>query len=398
MPAANQFHHQPYPSTPSSPVIFRTLNSSIPDNTRFPELHTTLQVGRVILVHGTFMGDDPFGIVETLKSFAKEVPTLAAMLNGIADSFAKHTRPFFAHLARDLGNYTPGFRDRFQQLVGDDPRVELMDPSWSSENHHLARADLAVRLLDQLLQRPLMAGQKTLLWGHSHAGNGFAMLSNLLANDRRAVQKFFSAVGPIEGDHWSRVQRALSSSATPHPLAKSVLVATFGTPVRYGWDTTGVDGLVHLNFHRIFDPQTPERARPLFPLYPLSEVLNATWGDWVQTFAIAGTDVPSLPGARAIQELELLLEGNLEPPVHDWDTRLIASQRVRNACARWKQGTRCHADGINLLVDYQPSGRILFPNISLEAAAMGHGVATSVNWLPAHLDAIVKAFKGVRPA
>jgi hypothetical protein len=394
MPEANQFRHQPYPSKPSAPVVFRSLDSGIPDDRTFPELHTTLKVGRVILVHGTFMGDDPFGVVETLKSFAKEVPALAAVLSGAADSVARHTRPFLAHLARDLGNYTPAFRDRFQNLVGDDPRVELMDPTWSSENHHLARADLAVRLLDQLLQRPLIAGQKTLLWGHSHAGNGFAILSNLLANDRKSVQKFFSAIGPIEGGHWSRVQRALSASATPHPLAKSVLVATFGTPVRYGWDTTGLDGLVHLNFHRIFDQQNPERARPLFPLYSISEVLGATWGDWVQTFAIAGTDVPSIPGARAIQQLELLLEGSLEAPVHDWDTRLIASQRVRDACARWKHGTRCHADGVNLLVDYKESGETLFLGMPIEAAAMGHGVATSVHWLPAHLDAIVTAFQG----
>jgi hypothetical protein len=104
--------------------------------------------------------------------------------------------------------------------------------------------------------------------------------------------------------------------------------------------------------------------------------------------------VPSIPGARAIQQLELLLEGSLEAPVHDWDTRLIASQRVRDACARWKHGTRCHADGVNLLVDYKESGETLFLGMPIEAAAMGHGVATSVHWLPAHLDAIVTAFQG----
>ncbi len=391
MPEANHFQHQSYPPVPSGPVLFQTLDSRT-HAPAFPELHATLKVGRVILVHGTFMGEDPFGIVRTLQSFADDLPAFAKLLRGIADSLAKRTRPMITSLARDLGNYTSGFRDRFQTLVGDDPRIELLDPTWSSENHHFARADLAVRLLDQMLRRPLMGGQKTLLWGHSHAGNGFALLSNLLANDRDSVRQFFQAAGAPQAEHWVRVQQALANAATPHPLANSLLVATFGTPVRYGWDTTGLAGLVHLNFHRVYDSERPERARPLFPPYALPEVLAADWGDWVQTFAIAGTDVPSLPEATAIHSLGALLESGLAAPAHDWDTRLIASARVRDACARWKQGTRCHADGVNLLVDYHESGVRTFPGIPIELSAMGHGVATSIHWLPAHLQAVVHAF------
>ncbi|HAP08086.1 MAG TPA: hypothetical protein DCR20_09675, partial [Planctomycetaceae bacterium] len=67
------------------------------------------------------------------------------------------------------------------------------------------------------------------------------------------------------------------------------------------------------------------------------------------------------------------------------------SRRLRRLCSHWKYGTRCHTDGINLLVDYGPSGKYTFPAIPIEVAVLGHGVATSVHWLPAHLQLVLNA-------
>jgi hypothetical protein len=51
-----------------------------------------------------------------------------------------------------------------------------------------------------------------------------------------------------------------------------------------------------------------------------------------------------------------------------------------------------------MLVDYQPSGQFTFPAIPIELAALGHGVATAVHWLPAHLQLIITALRSSPPA
>lgn len=122
--------------------------------------------------------------------------------------------------------------------MGGEPGVELLSPTWSGQNHHLARADLAVRLLHQLLVRPLLPDQNVLLWGHSHAGNSFALLTNLLANHKSSVAQFFEAAAQGGVAHWDEVRTNLKSALSPHPLARRIFIAGFETPVRYGWDTS----------------------------------------------------------------------------------------------------------------------------------------------------------------
>lgn len=139
MPVGNQFRHQSYPTQPATPPVLHTLQTTPPIPGSASELHTELAVDQVILVHGTFLGDDPFGISATLQALAQDSPGLAsAALNGTAELLLRTTRPILSRSVRDLGNYTADFRDTFQALVGDDPQVELLQPTWSSENHHFA--------------------------------------------------------------------------------------------------------------------------------------------------------------------------------------------------------------------------------------------------------------------
>ena len=390
MPADNRFQHQLYPTEPAVAPIFRVLEAGAVAETDFSRLHTALGIGRVVLVHGTFMGDDPFGIADTLKAVADAVPLLAGQLNRFAELSLEKTRPLTSDLARDIGNYAEGYRIRFQELVGDDPQVELMSPTWSGQNHHLARADLAVRLFHQMLLRPMLPDQKILLWGHSHAGNAFALLTNLLANHKPTVAKFFAAAGQSGQPHWDHVRQHLEAASSPHPLAERVIVVGFETPVRYGWDTAGCANLLHVTFHRRYDEASPLTTKPLFPPHLLNDVVNAKWGDWVQAFAIAGTDVSSAPAKSTNQNLASILEANLPEPRHGLDTRFISPKSVRDVCFRWKAGTRCHADGINLLVDYKPSGDISPMGLPIESVVAGHGVATTLRWLPAHLKLVME--------
>lgn len=391
MPLHNRFQHQVYPTTPAVPPILKTLECVKATDGEFSRLHSAHRVGRVILVHGTFMGDDPLGPAETLKSLASEMPLIAGSLEKLAEILRQNSRPITASVIKDLGNYTPEYRDTFQRLVGDDPQVELLEPPWSSQNHHLARADLAVRLLRQLSERPLPFDQKILLWGHSHAGNAFALLTNLLANDRHAVTKFFDAAGSQSEPHWAGVRNLLLNSPSPHPLAGKLAIVTFGTPVRYGWDTSGCDSLIHVTHHCPYDEANPWIAKPLFPPYSSNEVLNAVWGDWIQAFAIAGTDVTSVPSRVSNERLTSLLEANLPEPQHGLDTRMLATKRLRDTCVRWKSGTRCHSDGQNVLVEYLPSGSLTPFGRPIEISLLGHGVSTSLKWLPTHLSIVTEA-------
>lgn len=388
MPANNRFAHQNYPTHPVLAPRLLTLRCVEPVAGTAAELHTRVRIGRVIVVHGTFVGNDPFAVAETLKSLGSGVPLIGEQLVKMAEMIQENTQPATNSVIQDMGTYTEAFRDQFQMLVGDDPVVELMNPTWSSQNHHFARADLAVRLIHQMLMRPPMPGQRILLWGHSHAGNAFAMLTNLLANERSSVDQFFAAAGEQPEPHWNAVQNELRSVVGPHPLSQSVVIVAFGTPVRYGWDVHGCAQLIHVLHHRPHDPATPFLTKPLFPPQAPQNIVSATWGDWIQAFAVAGTDVVSASTLDENSRLTNLLERNLAEPVHELDTRFIPTARLRNTCYRWKQGTRCHDDGLNLLVSYQPSGESVL-GLPLEFTVFGHGVATTVKWLPAHLQLVL---------
>ncbi len=388
MPAENGFCHQSYPTSVTTPPQFHTLTRADGGDGQYQALHSKLRVSRVILVHGTFVGNDPFAISETMTAVGGNIPALSGVLQKMADSLLQKMPDFTASATKDIGNYTQGFRAEFQRLVGSDPTIELLSPAWSSQNHHFARADLAVQLLHQLIQRPVPAMQRVLLWGHSHAGNAFAILTNLLANQRADVERFFSAVEQ-PSEIWTAVRDHLRSASSPHPLAKQLVIVTFGTPVRYGWDVKGCNQLIHVNYHRPENHPTAITCKPLFPLYPVADVVKATWGDWVQSFAIAGTDVAP-PTSRTVNaRLTEVLEQGLAPPHLDEQVAKIKPPSLQTLCARWTTGTRCHTDGLNLLVQYEPSGLTASFRTPLESTLFGHGVYTTIPWLPAHLELLM---------
>ena len=400
----NKFQHQHYPTTPQLIPVRQQLSVDEAADFDFDQLHASLGVSKVLLVHGTFMGNDPFGIADVLKSLAESMPILSNQIENLANAVLRHTRPLMAGLADDIGNYTAEFCDLFRQLAGPDPQVELLHPTWTGQNHHVARADLAVRILDWLLNQSLNPDDQILLWGHSHAGNGFALVSNLLANDHESVQTFFQAAGDKLPEHWIRVRSALATASSPHPLASHLLVAAFGTPVRYGWDQTGLRSLIHV-LHDCCEPADDTdplgvpphySTHPLFPAHSLPDILTARYGDWVQAFAIAGTDTSTPTSITANERLGKFLEQSLPAPAEEPSgalldpLRMIPTGSLRQLCQRWKTGTRCHSTGLNLLVNYQPSGQSKL-GIPLEQTIMGHGVATTKTWLPAHLKLVIES-------
>ncbi len=123
-----------------------------------PQVLRQAGVEKVVLVHGTFAGNDMIGLTREIARFS---PTLAGHLKQIG-------KQWFDDLVGELGNYTEKFVDCFSSLINP-PALEpipVIRFHWSGENHHLGRADGVMSLLDLLAeehaaQRVLMSGAQS---------------------------------------------------------------------------------------------------------------------------------------------------------------------------------------------------------------------------------------------
>jgi hypothetical protein len=257
-------------------------------------------------------------------------------------------------------------------------------------NHHISRADAAVRLIDALAESAAVqsaaSDQRTLLLAHSHGGNALAIVSNLLGADAEGRVEFFDAARVFHGDAedvardvsaWRRVEQLLSEPS--HPIRSMRLdMVTFGTPVRYGWDTAGCAKLMHVTNHRPGREDATHATR-----YPpnLWRLLLGKEGDFIQQVGVAGTNLPPLPIAwktfLADRRLGRLLERGL--PRH-W---------IRQ---RLKHGMRVPHEGTTLLIEYEDPDRLPFRHL------LGHAVYTRSRWMALHCELIAKHFYGAGAA
>jgi len=334
-------------------------------------------VAAVYLAHGTFVGSDALGV---LSELARVFPSASASVRQVIKRIVDK-------VAGEVGNYTPGFARCFEESIQQpgQPRIPVRLFNWSSENHHLGRADGAVRLINELVSRRFQPPQRVLLFGHSHAGNVFALMSNLLGADRQAVDRFFDAaaiyyrwpvVGCVDIPVWNRV-RELLAAETP-PLAGVPLdMVTFGTPIRYGWDARGYAQLLHFIHHRPAEG-LPEYRAPFPP--KVEDIMAAADGDYVQQLGIAGTNVmPSVFSWRA-----WMADSRLH--------RLLQDETgLSSAAERFKAGTIVPDEGTSLLVDY---GR---PEGSIAEHLAGHAVYTRKEWLLFHAEEVARRFYAAEP-
>jgi hypothetical protein len=375
MPIDNAFRHQTY-SDQLPLAAYELIRPRQPDDPQElrPEVGQRLHqagVERLILVHGTFRGDDALGVVRTLERL---IPSAAGRLRLMSKELVERT-------ARHVGNYSREYARRMAELLRADAHgVRVSRFIWSGENHHVGRADAAVRLLDHLIAEPTTRGSRVLLWGHSHAGNVFALMTNLLGGPPEAVDQFFQTCGPLfrssqvgaaDRERWRRVQKWLLDKRDPADSPQLDIV-TFGTPIRYGWETRGYHKLLHLIHHRPIDGLPEHRTR--FP-FSWDEARTARGGDYLHQLGIAGTDFPpSLVNWRS-----LLVERRLRE-------LLQTGQRRRDLVQRLKVGVRVPDEGNVLLIDYPNDER------HLREQLLGHGIYTSPIWLAYHLDQVVNRF------
>lgn len=338
-------------------------------------------VRQIILAHGTFVGTDALGM---LADLARLFPAASQTLREVIKKLVDHT-------IGETGNYTAEYAQLFERsLAGKDSpaTIPVRLFNWSSENSHIGRADAAVRLIEELAALDLPSDARVLLWGHSHAGNVFAIVTQLLAGNRHAIEAFFAAAKPfyrwpifgtIDLPQWERVRQLLLDHSADDAAAKNRFpqldIVTFGTPIRYAWNAGGYAQLLHVVHHR---PTAGVPAyRTTFPP-TLENVLAAEQGDYVQQFGIAGTNLmPSLLAWRtcwADWRLNRLLEGAISP---------------RDLLARLKSGRRVPDAGTTLLVNYGP-----MPGDITQHHA-GHAIYTRREWLLFHAEEVAKEFYGM---
>ncbi|MEE8607794.1 MAG: hypothetical protein V3S55_09325 [Nitrospiraceae bacterium] len=421
MPQGNNFQHANYSrSNPGDRALIRQFEPGAPpDSLAWRDAMGDLGrrmgaagVRTVLFMHGTVLGTDPFGMQRLdeagglRRGYSRGIPGLEALLalmragsNGLP-SFQggqkpplhddDQTKKLIDDQAGDACNFTAEYVGSFHNAVNRDATRSLICQRflWCCEHHHLGRARAALALLHHLRtlcqESHLGAGDRILVQAHGQAGLVVALLSNLLAPGGSSGRtKFLQALklGIAEAGGENQRSAGLGDIEQLESLLQtgqalnsvSLDVVTFGTSVRYGWDTAGLGRLLHLVNHR---PMRGDGKQWLakMELPQITMEMPITWGgDYIQQLAVAGSDaVPTTPKAQAANRALWEL---LEP--YDGFERWLE-------CAR--KSVRCANDGACLLVDYQDAG-----STTAWDHVYGHAAYTRLNALLFNTTEIVRA-------
>jgi hypothetical protein len=332
-------------------------------------------VRAIVFVHGSIHGSDVFGIqrldeVGGLKrGYSRGVSGLDALLSllregdngitalaaGVKPPFADDdpTKRYLDEQVGEAGNFTSNYAALYQRAISQSVPQPILCRRilWSSEHHHLGRAVAAVRLLDSLRilceTRKLGRGDRILVQAHGQAGLVLALASNLLSpSPITGRSKLLDVIAVYSEQDGQTELAAMARSIEPLLSAQSLLngaaldVVTMGTPVRYGWDPSGLGKILHVVNHRNLrtDGKT-WLAKMELPQITM-EMPIAWGGDYVQELAVAGSDaVPAIEAAKAANKA---LWEMVEP--YDGFERWLE-------CAR--RAVRFPSEGRCLLADYK---------------------------------------------
>ena len=300
------------------------------------------QVALIVLVHGTFAGNDAFGLFDLIEPIHQD----------LTKTLKQHGKTLLNKLAKDVGNYTPKYAAELNTLTNIPCELFI----WSSGNYHLARLrgtlELANNLTKHIVEKHLQ-GQHILLMGHSHAGQLFALLTRFLsdADDVYHIMATDSQLNAAK-QHLLKQLDILNSVQLD--------IVTFGTPIRYAWSTPENTRLLAIVNHR--SDSTP------------SGILSIRDGDYVQHWGITGTD-SFPPNNLSLNDAfdEVLDKGR--------DLTRILSQ----PCTR-----QINSAGDNLFIDYQDHNTDSLDLTHCIKHLFGHGVYTRHDKLQFNLNTIIQ--------
>jgi hypothetical protein len=367
-------------------------------------------VASVIFLHGSLHGTDIFGMqrldkVGGLKrGYSRGVSGLDALLAMMREETSgvpqlpgglkpplqddDVTKTLLDEQISDAGNFTNADVESIKKAINKNLTrpISCIRLLWSSEHHHLGRACAAVRLLDELRklckQQNLGTGHRVLIQAHGQAGLVLALVSNLLCPSpitrRPKLFEILAAYAeqtshPQLVDTIKQIGSLLEATSLLNGVALDIV--TYGTPVRYGWDPSGIGKLLHVANHRNLRTDGKSWLAKMELPQITMEMPIAWGGDYVQELAVAGSDaVPSTESAKAANKA---IWEMVEP--YDGFERWLE-------CAR--RAVRFPSEGRCLLVDYKDSTGSTNPRDHY----YGHAVYTRRHALPFNTREIVRTF------
>jgi len=373
-------------------------------------------VRAVILLHGSIHGTDLFGTQRLdeagglKRGYSRGVSGVDALLasmrggdNGIpslSEGLApplpddEVTKRALDEQVGDAGNFTDEYLAVLRASLNKTltQPIECLRMLWASEHHHLGRTVAAVKLLVDLKAHcdkyRYGQGDRILLQAHGQAGLVLALLSNLLCpspitGKGRLLGILTAYARETNQEKIAALIAAAESLITAgSPLnGTSLDVVTLGTPVRYGWDPSGIGKLLHVVNHRQLrtDGKT-WLAKMELPQITM-EMPLAWGGDYVQELAVAGSD--AIPATEPAKAANKALWEMVEP--YDGFERWLE-------CAR--RAVRFPTDGRCLLADYKDSTG----STNVREHYYGHAAYTRINAMLFNTGEIVQALYSSRSA
>lgn len=309
-------------------------------------------VGVVFFIHGTFVGSDPFDLSRLLE---RGLPRLNKLVvKKIIDQYNRR-KDFFIG---DKGIFSDEYVALFEAAL--EEKVLCRRYTWSSGNHHYARLTATLGLIEQLSSLKQSQGSRLLLIGHSHAGQLFALMTQML-DDFSLAKKLIALA--VKGGFATEPKMVIDSLKILRGL--SLDFVTLGTPRRYLWKLSPKQRALHLINHRGDAIQGGVYGG----------ILGTRDGDYVQQWGIEGSDSlsPVVKHAQINTTLNQYL--GIGFGINHWSSQIRMNKRL-------------HPLGHNLLVDYKDKSR----GINFLTTMFGHGIYTRYHTMLFNLKEIINYF------
>ena len=323
----------------------------------FAHVLNNKNVKLITFVHGAFARKDPLGLLNFLQPLIQNMPHAHDISAKPTDFSEKHLKKF----SSDVGCFTKEYQNIFTSGIGNTSETSLF--SWTGGNYHLARLKGAVDLIADIASKvknsKITKEDRILLLGHSHGGQLFALIT-LFLEDGNIAKKLYEAVEKSPNmQRENLIENLLTIDGIPLDFV------TFGTPVRYKWGEYAHYRLLSIINHRSL-------------VQPMG-LLEIKDGDYIQQWAIAGTDImPPLS--------ELSLNDSLDSSLDKGRDITVFVKRLKRKRRQKEKTTTGNLAGKTILVDYcdnDPNSELFdkpmsFPKLAIKTQ-FGHGVYTVRN-------------------
>lgn len=298
-------------------------------------------VRQMLFVHGTFVGDRPTGLMDVIDVLLSKIPESrllpSKLLEPAKEAVQKHVKSSIDTLLGDIGNFSEEYAAKFGEAIGHDICGKNDRVIWGSGNYHESRLEgtliLADAIAGRVKEKSITDGERMLIWGHSHAGQVFALLTVFLAGGEQA-QALYDFIDKHPHVYPHAKQRLQTNLAVMKDI--NLDFAIFGTPIRYRWGRYDKFRLVPIVNHRSNSSPLP------------SAVLKIEDGDYVQQWGIDGTDAVAPNLQREAELSEILENAGL-----NWEATWQALERERSRREPKYVNGNSETVAANVCVDYQ---------------------------------------------